>query len=1100
MNTPKALKNGLNQLLLIFCSGVILLINVRRLNAARIACNACIYRAVVSNFNTHFYGSKSGMIDFEFQIPCTFYNPMITVSVPKSYKVNKVSLLPSNRIGQFENYETSCMEEMESSQDYKTERGIIEKPTSINTQSNHLSFNKLASTPISSCDLGKDAESELLEVLTSLGFQKWQVISQNASKCLDVPNYETKGIETLKIMGNLANGSYVLRFDLQNPNKEEFIGNWNLSITSTKNNMPTIPFCLTNINQTSVTNTVGPMLGPLNVRNVTFHSYYTASQKGEINFVIDSLNWRGSGKMVQKDSNIGDFEPMKIRLTFPLCETQSNCYSIDSKNSETFCKIYEHRYECYVERINPELVLTIGLSEVLNDNLSSIFPLKIGIKNLIIPLKPEPNNKLKIELLIPSVPSSKPEFLSLNSSMIEQITKKNQCIGQWVKYLTEDRSISNSSEYNNSSLIYSPISLGTYKLPKLKEINIQIRYRITNSDTYPILLKLGRINDKVQGNYNIRVKPLVEGFRFVKQGLDQRIAYSSILLNALIYDKSKLQEDISIEFDPKSDSVLLRNVDSKHPLECILLMENSNSNGNSKSLGQQFEAQKFEWEVEIFSINPDVNNNDKDNSLTITKKSILGEILDPRETEISEIGGPFVFVNSEEKYSMVVYFFLMGHQYNKMMTISLLIPKSVTEYVNTDLNVQIIPPETQNIPMEYPSEKLKLTKYSKGRILALTLESNDGFKEGWWGISIHITRPSVVDSLKLTEYVEFNVSSSVSTMGAPYLTSLLFLSVNENYKGPYLNPIGNKLQYVKGEDHIFQIISVQQNHSSFHPFPMLKDQIIGLETNSPSYFVTKLMYMEKFRFLYIISEPSLDGKEINLVTREIGNLGSSSCEIILVLGNGYHKSSKCDKAVKYSRLNKEGDTNLSDETKNEDLELVRKLLSKFLISRNRHTMSLITIVTDENQVEMYDNGIYRTKDIIPNERVNYNFIIKKNGELNTKKLRLDPSPTYYESYYQFRKALISTHYYNLYTVPSSIQALKVCPPETPILSHEKTYDEPLILKYKFFNEIISSYNYSVAPNIPGTCIKKGLITSSVIKVPEISGALIISLVLLVILI
>ncbi|OII70845.1 uncharacterized protein cubi_00990 [Cryptosporidium ubiquitum] len=1089
-----------NQLFFVFCSGLLLLNNVFCKNTTRIACNACIYRPVVSNLNTHFYSSKSNIVDFEFQIPCTFYNPIISVSVPKSYKINKLTLLPSNKIGKFDDYDTSCMGEESSYLEYKVEKGVIEKSSSFDSKDNSLSFGEIQNKQLPSCDLGNDAENEMLKLFTSLGFQTWQVVSQNSSKCLEFPNYETKGTETIKMMGNLVNGSYVIRFDLQNPIKEEFVGNWNLSITSTKNNMPTVPFCLTYINQTSVTRTIGPMLGPINIRNTTFNSYYSSSQKGEFSFIIDSLKWDGSTKTIQQKFETEDSEPMRIRLTFPTCENQNDCYSINPKNSETFCQIYGHKYECYLERTRPELVLTIGLSEAIDNNdLSSIFPLKVGIKDLITPVKSETNYKLKVEVLIPSAPSSKPEFLSLNATTIEAITKKNQCIGQWIKYLIGNQSVSNLINSNNSSLYYSTISIGTYKLPKMKDIGIQIRYRISNSQTYPILLRLGKMNEKIQGNYNIRVKPLVEGIQFVNKGLDQRIAYSSILLNALIYDKSRLQEDFSIEFEPKSDSVLLRNVNSNNPLECILLVESYDSKRNSKSKGNVFEPRKEEWEVEIFTTNSEIVETKEENIQVITKKIILGEILDPRETEISEIGGPFVFVDSEEKYSMVIYFFLMGHQYNKMMTISMFIPKSITEYVNTDLNVKIIPPELQDITKTTLPRGIKVTKHANGRILALTLESNEGFRKGWWGISVHITRPIVSNSFELTEYVEFNVSSSFSTMEKPYLTSLLFLSVHENYKGPYLNPVANKLQYIKEENHIFQVISVQQSHSSFHPFPLLKDQILGLETNSPNYLVTKLMYMEKFRFLYIISEPSLDGKEIDIVTREIGNLGSSFCQIILILGNGYYKNSKCDKAVKYSRLDKEGDENKDSVSKNTNFALVKRLLSKFMNSKKNFTMNLITLVVEEDEVEIYDNGIYSTKDISPNERVNYNFIVKKKSQVNTRKLRLDPSPIYYESYYQFKKALISSHYYNLYTVPSSIQALKVCPPEVPILSHEKTSSQPLILKYKFFSEIISSYNYSVTPNIPGTCIKQRLITSNSIKIKK-SGVLTMFLVLLLILI
>ncbi|KAH8585069.1 uncharacterized protein ELE39_001020 [Cryptosporidium sp. chipmunk genotype I] len=1099
MKVQSVSKRDLYQLFFAFCSGLFLINNAFCVNTTKIACNACIYRPVVSNLNTHYYGSKSNIVDFEFQIPCTFNNPMITVSVPKSYKVNQLKLLPSSRIGRFEDYETNCLGEDNSYLEHNIEKGIVESSSSIDTKNSPSPLDKLVNSQIPFCDLGKDAENELIQVFTSLGFQTWQVVSQNSSKCLEVPKYETKGTESLKMMGNLVNGSYVLRFDLQNPIKQEFTGNWNLSITSTKNNLPTTPFCLTYVDQTSVTRTLAPMLGPLNVRNATFNSYYSGSQRGEFSFIIDSLKWDGSRGLTQQWSEIVDSEPMRVRLTFPACENQNDCYSINSKNSETFCQIYGHKYECYLERNRPELVLSIGISEAISNNeLSSIFPLKVGIKDLIIPLRSETNYKLKIEVLVPSSPSSKPDFLNLNVSTIEAITKRNQCIGQWIKFLTKDQTVTNLMNNYNNSLSYSSVSIGTYKLPKTREIDIQIRYRISNLETYPIILKLGKMNDKVQGSYNIRVKPLLEGTQFVKKGLDQRIAYSNVLLNALIYDKSKLQEELSIEFETKSDSILLRNVNPDNPLECILLVERAKSKRNSKFQNNIFEAQKKEWEVEIFSTVDEIVQGKEENVQVITKKVILGEILDPRETEISEIGGPFVFVDSEEKYSMVIYFFLMGHQYNKMMTISMLIPKSITEYVNTDLDVQVIVPESQEISKLTSIRGVKVTKYSKERILALTLESNEGFREGWWGVSVHITRPIVTSSTHLTDYVELNVSSSVSTMDSPYLTSLLFLSVHENFKGPYKNPVANKLQYVKGENYIFQVISVQQSHSSFHPFPMLKDQILGLETNSPNYLVTKLMYMEKFRFLYIISEPSLDGKEIDIVTREIGNLGSSLCQMILILGNGYYKDSKCDKVIKYSRLDKESDTNKNSGSKDTNFALVKKLLSKFMSSRNKFTMSLITLVIEENDIETYDNGIYSADDISPNERVNYNFIIKKKSEVNTRKLRLDPSPTYYESYYQFRKALISSHYYNLYTVPSSIQALKACPPEVPILSEEKTSSQPLLLKYKFFSEIISSYNYSVAPNIPGTCIKQRLITSNSIKT-KTPGVLTISLVLFLIL-
>ncbi|XP_667317.1 hypothetical protein [Cryptosporidium hominis TU502] len=1099
MKIPRISKRGSNQLLLSFFSGLFLLNYVFSTNTTKIACNACIYRPVVSNLNTHFYGSKSNIVDFEFQIPCTFYSPMITVSVPKSYKINQLKLLPSSNIGKFEDYETSCLKENESYLEHKVEKGIVEKSSSIDTKNSLFAFDNIVNEQIPSCDLGKDAENELLQVFTSLGFQTWQVVSQNSSKCLEVPKYETKGTESLKMMGNLANGSYVLRFDLQNPIKEEFTGNWNLSITSTKNNFPTTPFCLTYIDQTSVSRTLGPMLGPLNVKNATFNSYYTGSQKGEFSFIINSLKWNGSNRINQQISEIGELEPIRIRLTFPACENQNDCYSINSKNSETFCQIYGHKYECYLERKKPELVLSIGLSEAIdNNNLNSIFPLKVEIKDLAIPFRSEANYKLKIEVLIPSAPISKPEFLSLNVSTVEAITKKNQCIGQWIKFLIKDQTVSNLMN-NNNSLSYSSVSIGTYKLPKTRDIDIQIRYRVSNSETYPILLRIGKMNDKIQGSYNIRVKPLVEGAQFVKKELDQRIGYSNVLLNALIYDKSRLQEELSIEFETKTDSILLRNVDSDNPLECILLVEGPKSKRNSKYQENIFEAQKKEWEVEIFSIGDEIVQDEEENVQVITKKVLLGEILDPRETEVSEIGGPFVFVDTKEKYSMVVYFFLIGHQYNRMMTISMLIPKSITEYINTDLNVRVIPPESYDVSKTFSGGRVKITKYTKERILAITLESNEGFREGWWGISIDITRPVVINSMDLTEYVEFNISSSVSTMDSPYLTSLLFLSVHENFKGPYKTPVANKLQYVKGENYIFQVISVQQSHISFHPFPMLKDQIVELETNSPNYLVTKLMYMEKFRFLYIISEPSLDGKDIDIVTREIGNLGSSSCQIILVLGNGYFKGSKCDKVVKYSRLDKEKNNNKSSGSKDKDFALVKRLLSKFLSSKDKFIMSLITLVIEEDDIETYDNEIYSADETTPNERVNYNFIIKKKSKVNTWKLRLDPSPTYFESYYQFRKALISTHYYNLYTVPSSIQALKVCPPEVPILSQEKTSSQPLVLKYKFFSEIISSYNYSVTPNIPGTCIKQRLITSNSID-RKIPGVLTISLVLLLILI
>lgn len=1092
MKAPLLPKKASNQLFCLLCSGLILLNNVRLSSARVIACNACIYRPVVSNLNTNLYGSKSNIVDFEFQIPCTFYSPIITVSVPKSYKLNRLSLLPSSRAGQFEDYETSCLGKTESLLGgHKTERGVVERTGSVESEVYSRGFDKAVDGQLSPCEVDGDAEDELLRVFTSLGFEKWQVVSQNTSKCLDIPEYERKNKEVLKVMGNLANGSYVLRFDLQNPVKEESAGNWSLSITSTKNSLPTVPFCLTQVGQIAVTNTIGPMLGPLTVRNTTFTSYYSASQRGEFSFVIDSLKWQGSGGMAQQGPNVGDLEPVRIRLTFPVCEDQNSCYSINPKSGETFCQIHGHKYECYLERTRPELVLSIGLSEALSDSgLSSVFPLKIGVRSLVIPRRTESSYKLKIEVLVPSVPSSSPGFLNLNETTLEQITRKNQCIGQWIKHLSGDSSGLNPVVYSGSGLVYSPVSVGTYKLPRLREVAVQIRYRVTNSETYPVLLKLGRLSDKVQGSYNVRVKPLVEGYQFVNQKLDQRIAYSSVLLNALIYDKSKLQEDLSIEFDPRSDSILLRNVDPNHPLECILLMEHSSgSSGRSKSRGQQFELQRHEWEVEISS-------GGSDESQIITKKSVLGEILDPRETEISEVGGPFVFVDSEERYSMVVYFFLMEHQYSKMMTISMSIPKSITEYVNTDLKVQVISPESQRtLPGRPLSARIKVTKHSKDRTLVLTLESSQGFERGWWGLSVHITRPTVGDPTRLTEYVEFNVSSSVSTLGTPYLTSLLFLSVHENHKGPYLSPVANKLQYIKGDDYIFQVVSVQQNHSSFHPFPMLKDQVLGLETNSPSYFVTKLMYMERFKFLYIISEPSLDGLEINLVTREIGNLGSSSCEIILILGDGHHKHSKCDTAIRYSISDKARDKSKQDRPDDGSLDLVRRLISNFLGPKSRHTMSVVTLVVEESQAEAYDSRIYKTKDTSPNERVNYNLIIKKNGEVNAKKLSIDPSPTYYETYYQFRKALISTHYYNLYTVPSSIQVLKVCPPEVPILSHEKMSSQPLILKYKFFSEIISSYNYSVTPNIPGTCIKKGLITSST-RIPKVSGILATSLVML----
>ncbi|KAF7459199.1 hypothetical protein HWI79_318 [Cryptosporidium felis] len=1078
--------------------------NVPFVNSKVIACNACIYRPVVSNLNTHYSGSKSHLVDFEFQIPCTFYNPMITISIPKAFKLNNFKLLPSAKAGKFQDMENNCDAEDSLNSEIRSNQ---KDKDDANSQILTTFVSQLYKTKSSrlACDLTKDSENELLEILTSIGFQSWEIVSQNSSQCIDIPEYEYKGNEVLKVMGNLVNGSYILRFDLQNPIKEAS-GHWNLSITSTKNNLPTFPYCLAEVSQDSVSSTLGHLIGPLNITNTTFDSYYSASQRGELTFTVNKPNWNPSESLLQ-ESSTWSLEPLRIRITFPACEDPNNCYEMKKKYSESFCQIYGHKYECYIERFKPELVLTIGLLEtIVGRDFSDFFPLKIGIKQLIIPLNSNSGDKIKIEVLVGSVPSSKPGFLHLNQTTIEAITSKNQCIGEWVQFLQgSEASLSNiQNEEPNYSLVYSPISLGTYKLPKIRQIQIQVRSRITNSETYPILLKIGKISGKVhRGNYNVRIKPLVDGIQFVKHGLDKRVAYSSILVNALIYDRSRFQENLLIEFESGTNSIVLRNINSEYPLESILLVERVGFSGKSGNHKELFEPKRKEWEVEVYSSELEYHETPGYDEELITKSIIYGEVFDPRETKISEIGGPFVFLDSEGNYSMIIHFFMLGHQYNKMMTISLRIPQSITEFVSTDLKVQVFSSEYPGTTNFHFNKGPKVTKYVQGRVISLTMESSEGFREGWWGISVQITKPIAASLNEESEYVEFNVSRSVSTLESPYLTSLLFLSVHENYKGPYLRPIVNRLQYVGDKNHIFQLVSVQQSHSSFHPFPMLKDQVLRVETNSPSYLVTKLMYMERFRFLYIISVKSLNGEKIDLNTREIGNLGSSTCHIISILGNGYYKQTKCDTVVKYTRLDTKNSNSVGPEerdnsgeraaTGKKDLILVRKLLIRLLNSRNQYTMNVVTLVVEDEQAEDYDNSLFEEEKTRPSERVNYNFIIKR-GE-GSRRLRLDPSPSYFETSYQFRKALISSHYYNLYTVPSSIQAIKVCPPEVPFLSREEVQSQPLILKYKYFREVISSYNYSVIPNIPGTCLREKLITSSSKKIPSGFGLLLTTLAL-----
>ncbi|KAH8741876.1 hypothetical protein FG386_003003 [Cryptosporidium ryanae] len=1020
--------------------------------AAKVACNACIYHAVASNLNTHILGSKNHYVDFEFEIPCTFYSPMITVSVPNGFKINSLRLLPATKIGKFQDMDAKC-DNSSSYIDYKVSKGIVNSNEKVMSgKFDEYAIENGIKTP--ECELNTETEVEFFDILTALGFQSWEVVSQNTSKCLEIPNYVTKSTEVLKLMGNLNNGSYILRFDLQNPEISEFTGNWNLSITSTKNNMPTIPFCLTKVNQESVANTLGPLMSPLSIKNATFDSFYKGSQMSRLIFTLDHA---AKGEL-PNELLVGS-EPVRIRLTFPECEYNNDCFRINADAVEgDFCEITNHNYECYIQTKNPQLILILGLSESTSRKIDSIFPMKIVIKNLEVPKELGSDKKVKIDVLVGSVPSSKPEFLSLNETVIDEITAKNECMGEWIRYLFNNKDISNIGNQKNdeklyNNINYSPISTGTYTFPKMRDINVKIRYRMTESELYPVLVRIGKTNGKIKTKYNLKIRPLLKNVYFVKEELENEIAYSNILLRPLIYDKSLHQENVRVEYDIKTNSIVLFDIDPHYPFECILQVNGNNlnlrvaSNGGSNS-----EKVHDEWEVELYSNT--MHNGVNSVSKLVTKKIIKGEVYDGKETNISEVSGPFVFIDSNNNYSMVIYFYILKEQKNKFMAINLGIPNIFIEELNEELNVGVHPPTIT-------SRKPKIFKYiKKKRVLTILLDSQNGFMEGWWGLSIQITKPSMVISIENNIYVDFSVSTSESTIENPYFTSLLFLSVNENYMGPYLEPRVNKLLDYSKRDYFFQLISVQQSHSSYHPFPLLKNQAIKLETNSPDYLITKLTYKENFRYVYIIDEPSLEGKEINFNRMEFRgkNIGNSECTIFLVIGNGYYKQSDCKKKVRYTRIE---NSSKGHGIKKSDNSIIIKIIKNILTSKEKYVMNLLTLIIKKSNVEQLDKDIFSSKEISPNERINYNFIIKKEDiQVLTSRLNLDPDPKYYDNYSQFSKLLIYNQYYNLYTVPSSINALKICPPEIPLLSNQKAQSHPLLFRFKYFDRVITSYNYS----------------------------------------
>ncbi|KAH7649814.1 hypothetical protein FG379_002528 [Cryptosporidium bovis] len=1016
--------------------------------AAKVACNACIYHAVASDLNTHILGSKSHYVDFEFEIPCTFYSPMITVSVPNGFKINSLKLLPGTKAGKFQDTDAKC-ENRNQYIDYKVSKGIVNSnEKGLSYRLSEYSKENDVKTP--TCELSKETEIEFFDILTSLGFQSWEVVSQNTSECLDLPDYVAKGNEALKLMGNLNNGSYILRFDLQNPEINELTGNWNLSITSTKNNMPTIPFCLTTINQESVTNTLGPLMNVLNIKNATFESFYKGSQMSKLGFTLEQ-----TVKTELPNKFLVGPEPIRVRLTFPECENRNECFKIDTNTPEhSFCEIMNHNYECYIQSKSPQLILILGLSESTNGKVDNIFPMRIEIKNLEVPKELDSGKKIKIEILVGSVPSSKPEFLNLNATVIDEITAKNECIGEWIRYLFENRGLTivgdqNNGENTNYDANYSPISIGSYSFPKIKDINIKIRYRITESELYPILVRIGKTDGRIKKKYNLKVRPLLKNVYFIKEGFDNEIAYSYVLLRPLIYDKSPHQVNVKMEYDEKTNSIMLFDINPNYQFECILLVSGNNLNSRVISEnGFSSERVQEEWEVELYS----TSIHDKADSVSrlITKKIVKGEVYDSKETSVSEVGGPFVFVDSNDNYSMVIYFYILKQQNNKFMAINLKIPDTFIEELSQELNVGVYPPKISD-------RRLNILKYiKKKRVLTILLESQNGFMEGWWGLAVQITKPSIVKSIENNAYVEFTISTSESTIDNPYFTSLLFLSVNENYIGPYLEPRVNKLLDYSKRNHFFQLVSVQQNHSSYHPFPLLKNQVIKLETNSPDYLITKLTYKENFRYIYIIDDYSLNGKEINLSRMEVRdkNIGNSDCLLFLVIGNGYFKQLNCRK-VRYTRID---NSNSNNEYKPDkaDINIIIKIIKNTLASKEKYVMNLFTLIIEKSNVEQLDKNIFLSRETSPSERINYNFIIKKEDiQVLTSRLNLDPDPKYYDNYSQFNKLIIYNQYFNLYTVPSSINAVKICPPEVPLLSNEKIQNHPLLFRFKYFDRVIT---------------------------------------------
>ncbi|OII76479.1 hypothetical protein cand_001700 [Cryptosporidium andersoni] len=1051
-----------------------------------IVCNACTFQPIAAEINTHYLGALVHYLDFEFQLPCNFYNPIITVSAPNNFLINSLTLLPTQNVGIFDDFSTEC--EMQKSIGYSDKSNLDDG----NEYTSNFT-DKLIKRNYPNCSLSAGAETEFSSILTSLGFLSWQIHSQDTQECILIPSYKILDGDAIKLNDDLPNGTYILRFNLTNPYYISEYGFWNLSITSTQNNMPTIPYCITSMTHEDVVKVVGPWISNLEVDSFTANSYFSGSHNAEINIGVHTP-YEKLQLLLPDSSNASNIQSSKyslqLKLTFPPCQMLS-CFNISQEFEHNFCIIEDIEIsKCSIERRDPQLVLLIELdskSILQSQNIKNNSSLNIKIENLVLPMSisSERDSFLDIGFYIRTAPTPQPSFINFNSSIISNVTLANSCLGEWLQYVVE------SDDFIKHDLYYTPISVTKYTLPSLQHIELSVKYRTTTSKFFPVLINVPQVTISNTDSYSLCLTP-PQSVSFDPNIIPDYAIYSPELLSEIRFQYSKLQPYIEVSYEKSLNCILIKNITSSNPLQCVLVASRTENNSMIfNKYGEYFYPlynSLGNWNIKFYK---------GYKSSIIYSKDVLGEIYNPYETNITEISGPVILKNQNSQYyNLLVYLLLSEVQRSKAIAVKLSLPFDSINLISDQCEAKLFSPKGDN------QNLINITTSCEDNSIILNINSKSNIEKGWWTICTNISQP-VPSIMQTTSFVHISIASSASLIDSPYLTSTLILDLRRTYLGPYIWPVPVIL---KDNTNIYENIKyqsidivVQQQGSSYHPFPLLPKQNIYISSNSPYSTFLALSGKPKFLLLYIVDQYSisLDKKSRNFVFPKIfPNTDISYDCSILFLGNTKYKYPSfrpCKRSLEY--INSD---NMSAIDIASNMKVMVMNLQKQLKYYQNYKMTIVSIISSVENSENIDLQITSSNLIKPRNNIVYYMILKSNTNLppGTLKLKLDPFPWFFDTGYELENLLAKRHIENLYMVPQSLKILRSCFSEQPKFSKD---DSSKLVNLKtnlsYLDGPINTIEKNIIPSIPGSCNRK-LLESSSRSLFNLNSFLIISLVLI----